>query len=126
MRHLAQWKRLPFTAVFGRAFFPSLKVFFTIRTSSRILSECSSIVLRQRQRKGRPLLGDLSRGFHFGSRFTLKDTLKNVVLVAMTGYGQESDRKRSKEAGFDHHLVKPGDFGKVLQILATVAESPAP
>ena len=54
----------------------------------------------------------------------MKDTLKNVVLVAMTGYGQESDRKRSKGAGFDHHLVKPGDFGKVLQILATVAELP--
>ena len=40
----------------------------------------------------------------------------------MTGYGRESDRQRSREAGFDHHLVKPGDFGKVLQILATVSE----
>jgi CheY-like chemotaxis protein len=63
-------------------------------------------------------------GFEVARRLRQQPTLKNVVLVAMTGYGQESDRKRSKEAGFDHHLVKPGDFGKVLQILATIAELP--
>ena len=65
-------------------------------------------------------------GFEVAKQLRQQPTLKNVVLVAMTGYGQESDRKRSKEAGFDHHLVKPGDFGKVLQILATVAELPSP
>jgi CheY-like chemotaxis protein len=32
---------------------------------------------------------------------------KSVTLVALTGWGQEEDRRRSKEAGFDHHLVKP-------------------
>ena len=65
-------------------------------------------------------------GFEVAKRLRQQPTLKNIVLVAMTGYGQESDRKRSQEAGFDHHLVKPGDFGKVLQILATVSESPSP
>ena len=40
----------------------------------------------------------------------------------MTGYGQETDRQRAQVAGFDHHLVKPADFDKVQQILATVAE----
>jgi CheY-like chemotaxis protein/two-component sensor histidine kinase len=65
-------------------------------------------------------------GFEVAKRLRQQPTLKNTVLVAMTGYGQESDRKRSQEAGFDHHLVKPGDFGKVLQILATVSELPAP
>jgi CheY-like chemotaxis protein len=64
-------------------------------------------------------------GFEVAKRLRQQPTLKNIVLIAMTGYGQESDRKRSREAGFDHHLVKPGDFGKVLQILATVSESPA-
>ena len=44
-------------------------------------------------------------------------------LVAMTGYGQEADKQRSQEAGFDHHLVKPADFSEVKQILATVAQS---
>jgi PAS domain S-box-containing protein len=48
--------------------------------------------------------------------------LKNVVLVAMTGFGQDSDRQRTLEAGFDHHLVKPADFDKLQQILATVAQ----
>jgi CheY-like chemotaxis protein len=63
-------------------------------------------------------------GFEVAKRLRQQPTLKNAVLVAMTGYGQESDRRRSQEAGFDHHLVKPGDFGKVLQILETVSASP--
>ena len=46
--------------------------------------------------------------------------LKDLVLVALTGYGQESDRERTREAGFDHHLVKPADFDAVLKILETV------
>jgi len=62
-------------------------------------------------------------GFEVARRIRQQTVLKNVVLVAMTGYGQSRDRARSKEAGFDHHLVKPGDFAKVLEILATVTES---
>ena len=63
-------------------------------------------------------------GFEVAKRLRQQPVLQNAVLVAMTGYGRESDRQRSQEAGFDHHLVKPGDFGKVLQILATVSELP--
>jgi PAS domain S-box-containing protein len=65
-------------------------------------------------------------GFEVAKRLRQQPALQNAVLVAITGYGRESDRQRSQEAGFDHHLVKPGDFGKVLQILATVAELPEP
>lgn len=65
-------------------------------------------------------------GFEVAKQLRRQPALQNVVLVAMTGYGQESDRQRSKEAGFDHHLVKPGGFGAVLEILASVAELPAP
>ena len=64
-------------------------------------------------------------GFEVAKKLRQQPALQNTVLVAMTGYGQKSDRQRSKEAGFDHHLVKPGDFGKLLQILATVSELPA-
>jgi CheY-like chemotaxis protein len=39
------------------------------------------------------------------------------VLVATTGYGQETDRVRSREAGFDHHLVKPVDIDAMQKIL---------
>lgn len=41
-----------------------------------------------------------------------------VRLIAMTGYGQESDRKRAREAGFDAHLVKPADMNAVIEILS--------
>ena len=51
--------------------------------------------------------------------------LKDLVLVAMTGYGQESDRERSREAGFDHHLVKPADLDELLRILETVPATTA-
>jgi PAS domain S-box-containing protein len=61
-------------------------------------------------------------GFEVAKQLRRQPGLQNAVLVAMTGYGKESDRQRSQEAGFDHHLVKPADFGKVLQILATVSE----
>ena len=47
-------------------------------------------------------------------------TLKEIVLIAMTGYGDDADRQRSFEAGFNHHLVKPADFRIVQEILATV------
>jgi CheY-like chemotaxis protein len=38
-------------------------------------------------------------------------------MVAMTGYGQESDRRRAREAGFDSHLVKPAEMDAVLEVL---------
>lgn len=43
-----------------------------------------------------------------------------ITLVAVTGYGQESDRRRAREAGFDHHLVKPVDMPALFSILAGV------
>jgi signal transduction histidine kinase len=63
-------------------------------------------------------------GFEVAKRIRQQPVLHNIVLVAMTGYGRDTDRQRSQEAGFDHHLVKPVDFGKVQQILATVSEKP--
>jgi CheY-like chemotaxis protein len=61
-------------------------------------------------------------GFEVAKRLRQQPDLRCVVLVAMTGYGQVTDKQRSQEAGFNHHLVKPADFGKVLQILATVRQ----
>ena len=61
-------------------------------------------------------------GFEVAKRIRQQPTLKDIVLVAMTGYGQATDRQRSQEAGFDHHLVKPVDFDELQNILATVSE----
>lgn len=41
---------------------------------------------------------------------------EKITLVAVTGYGQDSDRRRSKEAGFDEHLVKPIDIDRTLKL----------
>ena len=62
-------------------------------------------------------------GFEVAKKVRQELELGKVVLVAMTGYGQESDKLRSHEAGFDHHLVKPADFTEVKQILATVPQA---
>ena len=44
---------------------------------------------------------------------------RNAVLVALTGWGQEVDRRRSREAGFDMHLVKPVDPATLCDMLVT-------
>jgi PAS domain S-box-containing protein len=42
---------------------------------------------------------------------------RDIVLIAVTGWGQEADRQRSREAGFDHHVVKPVDPALLEQLL---------
>ena len=58
-------------------------------------------------------------GYEVARRLRQHPLLRNAWLVAITGYGQESDRQRSKEAGFDHHLVKPVAPEK-LEVLLTL------
>ena len=60
-------------------------------------------------------------GYEVARQIRIEPTLKNIVLVAMTGYGQDSDRQTSFDAGFNHHLAKPARFDDVKQILAAVA-----
>jgi CheY-like chemotaxis protein len=45
------------------------------------------------------------------------------ILIALTGYGQDQDRRRSEEAGFATHLVKPVDAETLVQLVDTLAES---
>ena len=59
-------------------------------------------------------------GYEVAQQIRQQDGLKHTVLVALTGYGLESDRKRSHAAGFDHHLVKPADFDEIENILAGI------
>ena len=44
--------------------------------------------------------------------------LAQVRLIAVTGYGQQQDRERSRDAGFDDHLVKPVHFDSLIETLA--------
>ena len=43
---------------------------------------------------------------------------KEIVLVALTGWGREDDRQKSKDAGFDAHMVKPVDHAVLKQLLS--------
>jgi PAS domain S-box-containing protein len=56
-------------------------------------------------------------GYTLAERLRALPGLADTTLVAITGYGQEEDRKRSKAAGFDHHFVKPVDFDALSAIL---------
>jgi CheY-like chemotaxis protein len=51
--------------------------------------------------------------------------LRDVVLIAMTGYGREEDRRRTGEAGFNEHLVKPLDLDALEVLLAQAGEADA-
>jgi PAS domain S-box-containing protein len=57
-------------------------------------------------------------GYGVARALRLNPTTARARLLALTGYGQEEDRRRSREAGFDHHLVKPADPEELQQLLA--------
>ena len=57
-------------------------------------------------------------GFDACRRIRAEEWGKDVVLVAQTGWGLEDDRRKSAEAGFDHHLVKPVDPTALMKLLA--------
>ena len=59
-------------------------------------------------------------GYEVARRIRLEPTLEHIVLVALTGYGQETDRQTALQAGFNHHLVKPARLEQLHKILSTV------
>jgi len=61
-------------------------------------------------------------GYEVARRIHEIPALRNVVLVAMTGYGQEEDRIRSRAAGFARHLLKPADLGTLKSLLESLPE----
>jgi len=42
---------------------------------------------------------------------------RELLVIALTGWGQEEDRRKSREAGFDYHLTKPVDIGRLQSLL---------
>ena len=50
----------------------------------------------------------------------IRDTGSKVVLVALTGWGQDEDKDRARDAGFDHHLTKPADPDVLQRLIADV------
>ena len=65
-------------------------------------------------------------GYQVAGRFRGQDTLRDVMLVALTGWSDDESRRRGEEAGFACHLIKPVDFDGLHRVLARAATSSAP
>jgi CheY-like chemotaxis protein len=65
-------------------------------------------------------------GYEVARRIRAMNITPPPVLVALTGWGQEEDRRRTVEAGFDHHLVKPVDFDALKALLAGLPRREVP
>jgi signal transduction histidine kinase/CheY-like chemotaxis protein len=61
-------------------------------------------------------------GYELGRRLRQLPGLERLPLVAITGYGQDSDKQRSRDAGFDVHLVKPIDLRRVRAVVTGLTE----
>ena len=57
-------------------------------------------------------------GFEVARRIRAQEGGGDVLLVALTGWGQDADRQRSLEAGFDEHMTKPVEFRALEELLA--------
>jgi PAS domain S-box-containing protein len=62
-------------------------------------------------------------GYEISRELRQMPELEGLVLIAVTGYGQPEDRNRSREAGFDHHWVKPIDFDQLDKLWASLKSS---
>ena len=64
-------------------------------------------------------------GYEVAERIRATSLGARIMLVALTGWGQASDRERSTEAGFNVHLVKPVDFAVLTKLLSAVKDPAA-
>ena len=62
-------------------------------------------------------------GLELARRLRELPALQGATLVALTGYGQESDKQRTKQAGFDQHLVKPVSLETLQALLQSLPNS---
>jgi CheY-like chemotaxis protein len=65
-------------------------------------------------------------GYQLAERLRAKPAHRRTLIVAVSGYGQEEDRARSKAAGFDYHVVKPIDPAVITGLLASLREGRGP
>jgi CheY-like chemotaxis protein len=59
-------------------------------------------------------------GYEVAQRIREQPELREVVLAAITGWGQEEDRRRAREAGFDHHVTKPLNRAALERLLTAL------
>ena len=64
-------------------------------------------------------------GYQVAERLRREDFGKDVLLIAVTGYGHEEDRQQARSAGFDHFVTKPVDYATLMALMVDPG-SPAP
>lgn len=57
-------------------------------------------------------------GYEVAQRIRTLPAMEELILIALSGYGQEEDRRRSTQAGFDHHLTKPVGARALYQLIS--------
>jgi CheY-like chemotaxis protein len=65
-------------------------------------------------------------GYEVADQLRREPALAGMRLIAMTGFDAEADQKRTRESGFDAHLVKPVEIGALREVLADPADVAAP
>ncbi|ARO87798.1 hybrid sensor histidine kinase/response regulator [Nitrosospira lacus] len=59
-------------------------------------------------------------GYEVARRIREQPQYNDIKIIALTGWGQEEDRRQSEDAGFDHHLTKPVDFKLLKELIASL------
>lgn len=67
-------------------------------------------------------LPDMS-GYDVARRLRMLPGMRHAVLVALTGWGTQDDRERTRDAGFDRHLTKPAELPAVEELLRAAAQA---
>ncbi len=87
----------------------------------RIVHDGQSALEAARAEKPDLVISDIAmpgmNGYELAERLRAEPGLADVVLVALTGHGQDADRQRASAAGFQHHLVKPVSLADLEQVL---------
>ena len=65
-------------------------------------------------------------GYEVARRIRARPALQGIQLVALTGWGQAEDRRRSRDAGFDHHLIKPAGIDELCALLPSTRDNAGP
>ena len=96
---------------------------FEVENFNRQAGAMLSTVGREKARVMRPqfVLLDIGMpgmsGYDVAKRLREDEEFEGIVITALTGYGQAEDRRRSREAGFNHHLTKPPDPDQLAALL---------
>jgi CheY-like chemotaxis protein len=60
-------------------------------------------------------------GYEVAGTIPQEAVLEEAIIIGVSGYGREGDRRLSRAAGFHHHFVKPVDFDKLVSLLTSPA-----